>query len=112
MRRAEPCTRSATLRGAARLTFAGDRRVVARSGSGDRLVPLLEAIHERLAGVWIDCLGFEAFIERRDRPKTLFCLDPLYWALSTVMAGDCSSNPTSNASAPLYSAFKAASSCR
>ncbi len=46
---------------------------------GDRLVPLLEAVHERPAGVWIDCLGFEAFIERWDRPKTLFCLDPPDW---------------------------------
>lgn len=79
MRRAEPCTRSATLSGAARLTFAGDRRVVARSGSGDRLVPLLEAVHECLAGRWIDCLGWEAFIQRWDRPKTLFCLDPPDW---------------------------------
>jgi DNA adenine methylase len=43
------------------------------------LVPLLEAVHERLAGVWIDCLGWEAFIERWDRPKTLFYLDPPYW---------------------------------
>jgi DNA adenine methylase len=44
-----------------------------------RLVPMLEAVHERLAGVWIDCLGWEAFIERWDRPKTLFYLDPPYW---------------------------------
>lgn len=58
MRGAEPCTRSATLSGAARLTFAGDPRVVARIGSGDRLVPLLEAVDERLAGVWIDCPGW------------------------------------------------------
>lgn len=36
MRRAERCTRSATLRGSARLTFAGDHRVVARSGPGHR----------------------------------------------------------------------------
>lgn len=44
-----------------------------------RLVPMLEAVHERLAGVWIDCLGWEAFIQRWDRPKTLFYLDPPYW---------------------------------
>ncbi|MGQ3283501.1 hypothetical protein [Bosea sp. (in: a-proteobacteria)] len=40
---------------------------------------MLEAVHERLAGVWIDCLGFEAFIQRWDRPKTLFYLDPPDW---------------------------------
>jgi DNA adenine methylase len=44
-----------------------------------RLVPMLEAVHERLAGVCIDCLGWEAFIQRWDRPKTLFYLDPPYW---------------------------------
>jgi DNA adenine methylase len=44
-----------------------------------RLVPMLEAVHERLAGVWIDCLGWQAFIERWDRPQTLFYLDPPYW---------------------------------
>jgi DNA adenine methylase len=38
-----------------------------------------EAVHERLAGVWIDCLGWEAFIQRWDRPKTLFYLDPPDW---------------------------------
>ncbi len=43
-----------------------------------RLVPLLEAVHEGLAGVWVDCLGWEAFIERWDRPKTLFYLGPPY----------------------------------
>lgn len=44
-----------------------------------RLVPLLEAVHERLAGVWIDCLPWADFIRRWDRPGTLFYLDPPYW---------------------------------
>jgi DNA adenine methylase len=44
-----------------------------------RLVPLLEAVHERLGGVYIDCLPWQAFIERWDRPETLFFLDPPYW---------------------------------
>jgi DNA adenine methylase len=44
-----------------------------------RLVPLLEAAHERLAGVWIDCLPWAEFIRRWDRPGTLFYLDPPYW---------------------------------
>lgn len=44
-----------------------------------KLVPMLEAVHERLAGVAIECLGWEAFITRYDRPGTLFYLDPPYW---------------------------------
>lgn len=43
-----------------------------------RLGSLLEAVHERLAGVWIDCLPWEEFIARWDRPATLFYLDPPY----------------------------------
>jgi DNA adenine methylase len=44
-----------------------------------RLAPLLEAAHERLSGVWIECLPWRGFIERWDRPGTLFYLDPPYW---------------------------------
>lgn len=44
-----------------------------------KLGPLLEAAHERLAGVVIECLPFDAFITRYDRPETLFYLDPPYW---------------------------------
>lgn len=33
-----------------------------------KLAPLLEDIHERLAGVVIECLPWRAFIERYDRP--------------------------------------------
>jgi DNA adenine methylase len=44
-----------------------------------RLVPMLEAVHERLGGVYIDCLGWQDFIDRWDRPGTLFFLDPPYW---------------------------------
>jgi len=43
-----------------------------------RLVPMLEAAHERLAGVTIDCLDWRAFIDRWDRPQTLFFVDPPY----------------------------------
>ena len=35
-----------------------------------KLGPLLEACHERLAGVWIECLPWQHFIERWDRPAT------------------------------------------
>lgn len=44
-----------------------------------KLGPLLEDLHCRLAGVVIECLPYAAFIERYDRPATLFYLDPPYW---------------------------------
>ena len=69
-----------------RLSFGG--KVAGRSFGVDttgparfdtnRLGPLLEAIHERLAGVTIECLDWRAFIERWDRPYALFYLDPPY----------------------------------
>jgi len=43
------------------------------------LQPLLEALHERLAGVVIERLRFADFIRRYDRPGTLFFIDPPYW---------------------------------
>lgn len=43
------------------------------------LAPQLEDLHERLAGVVIEQLDFEAFLKRYDRPGTLFYLDPPYW---------------------------------
>jgi DNA adenine methylase len=52
-----------------------------RSGGGfnlTRLAPVLEEVHERLAGVVIESLGWTAFIDRYDRPETLFYLDPPY----------------------------------
>ena len=39
---------------------------------------VLEAIHERLAGVTIECLDWRDFIDRWDRPGALFFLDPPY----------------------------------
>lgn len=44
-----------------------------------KLAPLLEDIHERLAGVVIECLPWRTFIERYDRRGMLFYLDPPYW---------------------------------
>ncbi len=44
-----------------------------------KVAPLLEDIHERLAGVVIECLPWRDFIERYDRPGMLFYLDPPYW---------------------------------
>lgn len=52
-----------------------------RSGRFDitKLAPMLEDLHSRLSGVVIECLPFEDFIRRYDRPGTLFYLDPPYW---------------------------------
>lgn len=44
-----------------------------------KLGPLLEDAHERLAGVIIENLDWPDFIDRYDRPGTLFYLDPPYW---------------------------------
>ncbi len=44
-----------------------------------RLGPVLEEIHERLAGVVIECLPWADFIRRYDTPETLFYVDPPYW---------------------------------
>ena len=44
-----------------------------------RLEPLLADVHERLAGVVVECLDWLAFIDRYDRSGTLFYLDPPYY---------------------------------
>lgn len=44
-----------------------------------RLGPLLEELHERLAGVVIENLTWQDFIDRYNRPGTLFYLDPPYY---------------------------------
>lgn len=74
-----------------RLAFGG--KVTGRnfgvvpSGPGrfdvNKLGPLLEAVHDRLAGVVIECLPFEQLLRRYDRPETLFYLDPPYWGNET-----------------------------
>lgn len=46
-----------------------------------RLAPLLEAAHERLAGVYLERLPWRDFIARWDRPETLFYCDPPYFGV-------------------------------
>jgi DNA adenine methylase len=53
-----------------------------------RVVPLLEDLHERLAGVVVECLPYAEFIRRYDRPDTLFYLDPPYWACERYYGED------------------------
>jgi DNA adenine methylase len=70
-----------------RLAFGG--KVAGRSFGVDssgpsrfdvtKLGPLLDEIHERLAGIVIECLPWADFVERYDSPATLFYLDPPYW---------------------------------
>jgi len=45
----------------------------------NRLGPILEEVHERLAGVVFENLPWHEFIVRYDTPKTLFYLDPPYF---------------------------------
>jgi len=44
-----------------------------------RLGPVLEELHERLAGVIVERLPWQAFLRRYDTPETLFYLDPPYF---------------------------------
>lgn len=45
----------------------------------ERLIPQIKNLHHRLSGVYIECLPYQDFIVRYDRPDTLFYLDPPYW---------------------------------
>lgn len=57
---------------------AGPSRFSAR-----RAAAILAAAHARLDRVHIDCLPYQDFIARWDRPKTLFYLDPPYWGVES-----------------------------
>ncbi|CAI3958460.1 DNA-adenine methylase (Dam) (PDB:4GOL) [Commensalibacter communis] len=43
------------------------------------LVKKIRSLHERLSGVFLDCLPYEECIKRQDKPGTLFYLDPPYF---------------------------------
>lgn len=47
------------------------------------LETMLQDVHDRLEGVYIERLPYEAFITRYDRPGALFYLDPPYWDCET-----------------------------
>ncbi len=44
-----------------------------------KLVPMLEDVHDRLAGVVIERLDYKEFLTRYDGPNVLFYLDPPYY---------------------------------
>lgn len=50
--------------------------------------PMIEAIHERLSGVSIECLGYQRCIEVYDRKHTLFYLDPPYFGTEKTYGKD------------------------
>lgn len=43
------------------------------------LKELVQRLHKRLVGVVVECLSYDEFIQRYDRPSTLFYLDPPYY---------------------------------
>lgn len=53
-----------------------------------KLEPMLAEIHERLAGVSLEQLDFEAFLRRYDGAGSLFYLDPPYWGCETDYGAD------------------------
>ncbi|WP_242140894.1 DNA adenine methylase [Sphingomonas sp. TREG-RG-20F-R18-01] len=62
--------------------FGVDRQAPARFDV-TKLGPMLEELHERLAGVKIERLPYGDLIRRYDTPQTLFYLDPPYWGCET-----------------------------
>lgn len=63
---------------------------VGRSGRliSEKLIPQIQELHQRLAGVYIECLPYQEFITRYDRPDTLFYLDPPYWGSESFYGKD------------------------
>ena len=45
----------------------------------ERIRHIIEAAHQRLQHVQIECLPYEEILNRFDRPSTLFYIDPPYW---------------------------------
>ena len=65
-------------------TYQGDRvkenvEELAGTFGADTLRRAVEALHDRLARVTIECLDYQEFIRRYDGPGALFYLDPPYY---------------------------------
>ena len=54
----------------------------------ERIIPQIHMLHKRLAGVYIECLPYQDFINRYDRVDTLFYLDPPYWGSESFYGKD------------------------
>ncbi len=52
------------------------------------LETMLIDVHQRLAGVVIECLNYDAFIQRYDQAETLFYIDPPYWGCENYYGKD------------------------
>ena len=71
-----------------RLSSRGEfRRLIAVSPEtltdiqrAERMRRLIAAAHQRLQGVHVECLDWDVFLSRFDRPWTLFYIDPPYWS--------------------------------
>jgi DNA adenine methylase len=66
----------------------------------------LEAIHERMAGVVIEQLDWQKFIDRYDRSGMLFYLDPPYWGNETDYGKDVFGRGDFNRMAELLKGIK------
>lgn len=66
-------------------SFGVDRRTPGRFGV-TKLEPMLAELHDRLAGVVIEQLGYAEVIRRYDAPETLFYLDPPYVGTRAITA--------------------------
>lgn len=71
-----------------------------------KLAPQLEEIHERMAGVVIENLPWQAFISRYDRHETLFYLDPPYWGSEDYYGKELFGRADFTAMADLLSSIK------
>lgn len=104
LRRTDPTTltdleRAARFLYLQRTTYGGLREGVFgvrphRSGNIDvtRMQPILEELHERLAGVTIESLPFDEMMRRYDRPETYFFIDPPYWGIEGLYGKELFSN--------------------
>jgi len=54
----------------------------------NKLGPMLDDLHSRLSGVIIECMGYDVFIPKYDRPDTLFYLDPPYYGCESDYGKD------------------------
>ena len=54
----------------------------------ERIIPQIHMLHKRLAGVYVECLPYQEFIKRYDRPDPLFYPDPPYWGCESFYGKD------------------------